>query len=101
LKADFVFAWPTAEIAVMGPEGAANIIFKKEINEAENPDAVRKQKVAEYKKKFANPYVAAAYGFVDAVIDPKETRKFVIHALEISVNKDVVGPIKKHGIPPF
>ncbi len=101
LKADFVFAWPTAEIAVMGPEGAANIIFRKEINEAANPDAVRKQKVAEYKKKFANPYVAAAYGFVDAVIDPKETRKFVIHALEISVNKDVVGPIKKHGIPPF
>ena len=101
LKADFVFAWPTAEIAVMGPEGAANIIFRKEIKEAENPDAVRKQKVAEYKKKFANPYVAAAYGFVDAVIDPKETRKFVIHALEISVNKDVVGPIKKHGIPPF
>ena len=64
LKADFVFAWPTAEIAVMGPEGAANIIFKKEITEAENPEDMRKKKIAEYKKKFANPYVAAALGIL-------------------------------------
>ncbi|MCF8298665.1 MAG: acyl-CoA carboxylase subunit beta [Saprospiraceae bacterium] len=101
LRADFVFAWPTAEIAVMGPEGAANIIFKKEINEAEDPDAMRKQKVAEYKKKFANPYVAAAYGYVDSVITPEETRKSVCHALEIARDKDDIRPYKKHGIPPF
>ena len=101
LRADFVFAWPTAEIAVMGPEGAANIIFRNEIMTAENPEEVRKQKVKEYKKKFANPYVAAAFGYVDAVIDTKETRKFLIHALEISANKTEIRPDKKHGIPPF
>ncbi|MFC1734382.1 acyl-CoA carboxylase subunit beta [candidate division KSB1 bacterium] len=101
LKADFVFAWPTAEIAVMGPEGAANIIFRSEIKNAENPEKVRKQKVQEYKKKFANPYVAAAYGYVDAVIEPNQTRDFVLHALEIAENKSVPRPDKKHGIPPF
>ncbi len=101
LKADFVFAWPTAEIAVMGPEGAANIIFRKEIMNAENPDEVRKLKIAEYKKKFANPYVAAAYGYIDAVIEPLETRKRLIHALEVSSNKSQITQKKKHGIPPF
>jgi len=101
LRADFVFAWPTAEIAVMGPEGAANIIFRKEIASAENPDIMRKQKVEEYKEKFANPYVAAAYGYIDAVIEPEETRKMLIHALEISKGKEINMPKKKHGIPPF
>jgi len=101
LRADFVFAWPTAEIAVMGPEGAANIIFRKEIMEAENPLAMRRQKVEEYKNKFANPYVAAAKGYIDAVIDPKETRAHLIHMLAISANKVVKRPSKKHGIPPF
>jgi len=101
LRADFVFAWPTAEIAVMGPEGAANIIFRKEIATAKNPDKVRQEKVEEYKEKFANPYVAAAYGYIDAVIEPNETRKILIHALEISAEKDVRMPTKKHGIPPF
>lgn len=101
LRADFVFAWPTAEIAVMGPEGAANIIFRKEIMSADNPEEVRKQKVEEYKQKFANPYVAAAYGYVDAVIEPQETRKKLIHALEISASKSEYVPEKKHGIPPF
>ncbi len=101
LKADFVCAWPTAEIAVMGPEGAANIIFRNEIKNAENPDEVRKQKIKEYKQKFANPYVAAAYGYVDAVIDPAETRKVLIHALEITKHKHVKPPAKKHGLPPF
>ncbi|OPZ98240.1 MAG: Methylmalonyl-CoA carboxyltransferase 12S subunit [Bacteroidetes bacterium ADurb.Bin408] len=101
LHADFVFAWPTAEIAVMGPEGAANIIFKNEIQAAENPEEMRKQKVKEYKMKFANPYVAAAHGYVDAVIDTKDTRKFLLHALEISANKSEIRPNKKHGIPPF
>jgi acetyl-CoA carboxylase carboxyltransferase component len=101
LRADFVFAWPTAEIAVMGPEGAANIIFRKEISTAEDPDAMRKIKVKEYKEKFANPYVAAAYGYIDAVIEPEETRKMLVHALEISKGKEIRMPNKKHGIPPF
>jgi acetyl-CoA carboxylase carboxyltransferase component len=101
LKADFVFAWPTAEIAVMGPEGAANIIFRNEIKNAENPEEMRKQKIKEYKEKFSNPYIAAAYGYVDAVIEPHETRNMLIHAIEISADKSEIRPIKKHGIPPF
>jgi methylmalonyl-CoA decarboxylase subunit alpha len=101
LRADFVFAWPTAEIAVMGPEGAANIIFRKEIKEAKDPNKVRQAKIEEYKEKFANPYVAAAYGYIDAVIEPTETRSMLIHALIISKNKTVEIPKKKHGIPPF
>ncbi len=101
LRADFVFAWPGAEIAVMGPEGAANIIFRKEIAAAEDPDKVRKQKVKEYKDKFANPYVAAAKGYIDSVIEPKDTRKHLLHAIEVAGNKAVYLPQKKHGIPPF
>ena len=101
LKADFVFAWPTAEIAVMGPTGAANIIFRKEIAAAKDPEKVRAAKVEEYKQKYANPYVAAAYGYIDAVIEPKDTRKFILHALDISLSKTVDLPDKKHGIPPF
>ncbi len=101
LRADFVFAWPTAEIAVMGPEGAANIIFRNEIKNAEDPEKVRLEKVEEYKKKFANPYVAAAHGYIDAVIEPNETRRFVVHALEVSGQKSELIPKKKHGIPPF
>jgi acetyl-CoA carboxylase carboxyltransferase component len=101
LKADFVFAWPTAEIAVMGPEGAANIIFRNEIKTSENPEETRKKLIEEYRAKFANPYVAAAYGYVDAVILPAETRDFLIHSLSIAVNKSEPRPNKKHGIPPF
>ena len=101
LRADFVFAWPTAEIAVMGPEGAANIIFRKEITSASDPDEVRRQKVEEYKEKFANPYVAASRGYVDAVIEPSETRRLLLHGLEVSEKKHVQMPAKKHGIPPF
>ncbi|MBN3035539.1 MAG: acyl-CoA carboxylase subunit beta [Bacteroidales bacterium] len=101
LRADFVFAWPTAEIAVMGPEGAANIIFRNEIKNAENPEEMRKHKIKEYKTKFANPYVAAAYGYIDAVIEPHDTRQFVMHALEISSVKSETRPAKKHGVPPF
>ncbi|GET20063.1 acyl-CoA carboxylase subunit beta [Prolixibacter denitrificans] len=101
LGADFVFAWPTAEIAVMGPEGAANIVFRKEIAEAENPDEVRKQKIEEYKEKFANPFVAAAKGYIDEVIEPAETRARLIHSLSLSDNKVDARPAKKHGIPPF
>ncbi|MDD4969282.1 MAG: acyl-CoA carboxylase subunit beta [Paludibacter sp.] len=101
LGADFMFAWPSAEIAVMGPEGAANIIFRKEIMEAEDEDAMRQQKVQEYIEKFANPYVAASKGYIDAVIEPFETRDMLLHALEVSKNKDDYRPAKKHGIPPF
>ncbi len=101
MKADFMFAWPTAEIAVMGPDGAANIIFRKEIAEAEDPEAMRKEKVAEYRDKFANPYVAASKGYIDSVIEPEETRRILIHSLEVSSNKTVMTPEKKHGIPPF
>ena len=101
LRADFVFAWPDAEVAVMGPEGAANIIFRKEIGTAEDPDQMRAQKVQEYIEKFANPYVAAAKGYIDSVIEPWETRKSLLHALEVSGEKSVGMPMKKHGIPPF
>lgn len=101
LKADFMFAWPTAEIAVMGPEGAANIIFRKEIKESSNPEETRKQKVAEYREKFANPYVAASKGYIDSVIEPEETRMLLKHSIEVSGNKTVMVPQKKHGIPPF
>jgi methylmalonyl-CoA decarboxylase subunit alpha len=101
LGADFVFAWPSAEIAVMGPEGAANIIFRSEIAEARDPEATRKMKVAEYKEKFANPYTAAANGHIDAVIRPSETRDYLIHAIQISSQKSESRPFKKHGIPPF
>ncbi|TAL76146.1 MAG: methylmalonyl-CoA carboxyltransferase [Bacteroidetes bacterium] len=101
LRADFVFAWPSAEIAVMGPEGAANIIFRKEITSSADPDGMRKQKVEEYKAKFANPYVAASRGYIDAVIEPSETRKFLMHSLEVSGNKVVFMPEKKHGLPPL
>jgi methylmalonyl-CoA decarboxylase subunit alpha len=101
LGADFVFAWPTAEIAVMGPEGAANIIFRNEIASASNPEQVRKQKVQEYTEKFANPYIAAANGHIDAVISPQETRDFLLHSIDVSEHKKEPRPAKKHGIPPF
>jgi len=101
LRADFVFAWPTAEIAVMGPEGAANIVFRKEIAEAEDPEALRQQKIEEYKQKFANPFVAASQGYIDEIIEPKDTRSMILHALKVSENKNISGPKKKHGIPPF
>jgi len=101
LNADIVFAWPSAEIAVMGPEGAANIIFKKEISTAEDPDKMRKLKIKEYKDKFANPYVAAAKGYVDAVIEPSETRKYLLYSLEVLETKDVPRPQRKHGCIPM
>lgn len=101
LEADFVFAWPTAEIAVMGPHGAANIIFRKEINESKNPDETRSKKVQEYIERFANPYVAASKGYVDSVIEPKDTRKTLINALNLSKNKHQQKFDRKHGVPPF
>lgn len=101
LNADFVYAWPTSEIAVMGPAGAANIIFRKEIKEAEDQAAVRSQKIEEYKEKFANPYVAAGFGYVDAVIDPNDTRRHLIQALNMAKGKKVEAPSKKHGLCPL
>ncbi|MDM7321244.1 MAG: carboxyl transferase domain-containing protein [Fervidobacterium sp.] len=101
LGADFVAAWPTAEIAVMGPDGAANIIFKKEIDASENPEETRKQKIEEYRQLFANPYVAASRGYIDAVIDPRKTRSWIIKALEYSATKVESRPRKKHGNIPL
>ena len=106
LGADFVIAWPTAEIAVMGPEGAAEIIWRKELAQAktaeERAELLRKL-ASEYREKFANPYVAASRGYVDVVIEPSETRPLLIKALEFFYTKREVRNIripKKHGIPP-
>jgi len=92
-----VFAWPTAEIAVMGAEGAANIIFRKEIANADDPIATRNEKIQEYRDKFANPYVAAARGYIDDVIEPDSTRPRIISALEMLASKRENRPAKKHG----
>ena len=101
LGADLVYAWPTAEIAVMGAEGAANIIFRKEIAESENPIETRQEKINEYRTKFSNPYVAAARGFVDDVIDPATTRQMIASALELLRSKRETRPAKKHGNIPL
>ncbi|MBE3589002.1 MAG: methylmalonyl-CoA carboxyltransferase [Thermoanaerobacteraceae bacterium] len=100
LRADAVFAWPTAEIAVMGPEGAVNIIHRKEITEAENPMEMRAKLTAEYRDKFANPYVASARGFIEDVIDPRDTRARIITTLESLDSKRESRPRKKHGNMP-
>ncbi len=97
LGADFTVAWPTAEIAVMGPEGAANIIFRNEIEKAENPAEFRKQKEAEYRAMFATPYPAAARGFVDAVVAPRESRPVLAQALASLASTRESRPAKKHG----
>jgi acetyl-CoA carboxylase carboxyltransferase component len=97
LGADQVFAWPSAEIAVMGPDGAANIIFKKEIEEAADPASARKEKIEEYKKNFANPYKAAIRGYVDDVIDPSQTRARLCAALSMLLGKRQTLPARKHG----
>lgn len=101
IGADLVFAWPNAEIAVMGPQGAANIIFAREIENSENPEETRAQKIEEYRQKFANPYVAASRGMVDDVIDPRETRIKIIQALEMLRDKKETRPHKKHGNIPL
>ncbi|NIK12378.1 acyl-CoA carboxylase subunit beta [Alkalibacillus almallahensis] len=101
IGADLVFAWPNAEIAVMGPEGAANIIFAKDIQEAGDPEAVRQEKIDEYREKFANPYVAAGLGMVDDVIDPRETRIKLKQGLKMLQHKKEERPEKKHGNIPL
>jgi methylmalonyl-CoA decarboxylase alpha subunit len=101
LGADMVFAWPTSEIAVMGPDGAANIIFKKEIEEAEDKNAKRAEKIEEYRDNVANTYTAAARGYVDAVIEPSETRKRIISSFDMLTGKREQRPQKKHGNIPL
>lgn len=101
IGADFVFSWPNAEIAVMGPEGAASIIYAKEIEQSNVPNETRMKKIQEYRKKFANPYIAAAGGMVDDIIEPRDTRKMLIHALEMVKNKHEKRPKKKHGNIPL
>ena len=101
LGADFVMAWPTAEIAVMGAEGATNIIHRKEIMEAADPDAKRVEKIEEYRQQFSNPYIAASRGYVDALIPPRETRPQIIRALEALKDKQEQRPWKKHGNIPM
>jgi acetyl-CoA carboxylase carboxyltransferase component len=101
LRADVNYAWPTCEIAVMGPEPAVNIIHRRELEKAKDPEDMRRQLVAQYKEKFANPYVAAARGYIDDVIDPRETRPKIIRALEMLRNKTDSTPPKKHGNVPL
>jgi len=101
IRTDFNYAWPSAEIAVMGPEGAVNILYKREIEKAADPAALRAQKVAEFREKFANPYVTAARGFVDEVILPRHTRAKLIQALATLDSKRDKNPPKKHGNIPL
>lgn len=101
LGADFVYAWPSAQIAVMGASGAANIVFRKEIKEAEDPETKRAEKIREYEETVSNPYIAGARGYIDDVIVPEQTRKYVISAFEILQNKRKVRPSRKHGNIPL
>ena len=101
IRSDLNLAWPSAEIAVMGPDGAVNIIFRKELERAEDPVQKKAELVAEYRRKFASPYVAAERGYIDDVIEPKETRPRLINALEMLSNKRDANPAKKHGNIPL
>ena len=101
MRADINFAWPSAEIAVMGPDGAVNIVFRREIEAAADPEAKRKELVEQYRERFANPYVTASRGFIDDVIEPRDTRLKIIGALEMLQNKTDSNPPKKHGNIPL
>ena len=101
IRADFNVAWPTAEVAVMGPEGAVNIVFRNELEEADDPEARRAELIADYKERFANPYVAAERGYVDDVIEPRRTRPVLIDALETALTKREPRPPRKHGNIPL
>jgi len=101
IRTDVNYAWPTAEIAVMGPEGAVDIVYKRELDGAENREAVRQKKIEEFRDCFASPYVAAERGFIDAIIQPHETRKKLIQALAMLENKRDKNPPKKHGNIPL
>jgi propionyl-CoA carboxylase beta chain len=101
IGADLNVAWPSAEIAVMGPEGACNIIFKNDIAQSENPEAKRKELIETYRDTFANPYVAASKGFIDDIIEPCETRRVLVRALKMNSNKRKNLPRRKHGNIPL
>jgi propionyl-CoA carboxylase beta chain len=101
LRTDINLAWPTAEIAVMGPEGAVNIVYRRELAAASDRDTTRRQKVDEFRERFANPFIAAERGYVDDVIEPRETRPRVIRALRMLENKVDTMPRKKHGNIPL
>ena len=101
IRTDVNYAWPTAEIAVMGPEGAVNIVYRREIEKSANPNADRAAKIEEFRERFANPYIAAERGYLDAVIRPRDTRRKLIQALEMLENKRDKNPPKKHGNIPL
>jgi len=101
LRTDVNYAWPTAELAVMGPEGAVNILYKREIEAAGDPALARAEKVAEFREKFANPYIAASRGFIDEIIRPRDTRQKLVAALRNLENKRDRNPTKKHGNIPL
>jgi propionyl-CoA carboxylase beta chain len=101
LRTDINFAYPSAEIAVMGPEGAVNIVYKREIAAAADPEAVRREKIEEFRERFASPFIAAERGYIDAVIEPHETRPRLIRALRMLENKVDTMPRKKHGNIPL
>jgi propionyl-CoA carboxylase beta chain len=101
IRGDLNLAWPTAEIAVMGPKGAVEILFRKEIAESDDPEAATEEKIAHYRELFAHPYVAASRGYVDDVIDPRETRERLVSGLDMLRNKRDVNPPRKHGNIPL
>ena len=101
IRSDLNLAWPTAEIAVMGPKGAVEILFRKEIAESDDPAAATEARMEEYRQKFAHPFVAAARGYVDDVIDPRDTRPRLISALDMLAGKRDANPPKKHGNIPL
>jgi acetyl-CoA carboxylase carboxyltransferase component len=101
IRADFNFAWPTAEVAVMGSEGAVNIVYKRELAESKDPEARRAELTAEYREKFATPYIAAEHGYIDDVIEPRRTRPVLIDALRTASTKREPRPPRKHGNIPL
>ncbi len=101
LRTDVNLAYPTAEIAVMGPEGAVNIVYRRDLQKAEDPEAMRREKAEEFRERFANPYIAAERGWVDAVIEPRDTRPKLIAALRMLETKRDTMPPKKHGNIPL
>jgi propionyl-CoA carboxylase beta chain len=101
LHADFNFAWPTAEIAVMGPSGAVNIVYRREIGASQTPEELRERLMEDYTARFENPYVAAERGYIDDVIEPHETRPRLIRALRLLATKHDPGPARKHGNIPL
>ena len=101
IRTDLNFAYPAAEIAVMGPEGAVNVLYRRELEQADDPDELRAARVAEFRERFANPYIAADLGYVDEVIEPRTTRRRLIAGLELMSTKRDRNPPKKHGNIPL